>query len=110
MTYEMELDEEITTDDIEVSVEGATANVAKMVTLVDDSYVCSIVVLSADMSTMSHYVIDVKSSASAIRGIQTATNRSATYFTLDGRQVSTLVPGNVYISRQADGTVKKIRP
>ena len=109
MTYEMELDEEITTDDIEVSVEGATANVAKMVTLVDDSYVCSIVVLSADMSTMSHYVIDVKSSASAIRGIQTATNRSATYFTLDGRQVKTLLPGRIYICRQADGTVTKIR-
>ena len=109
MTYEMELDEEITTDDIEVSVEGATANVAKMVTLVDGSYVCSVVVLSADMSTMSHYVIDVKSSASAIRGIQTATNRSATYFTLDGRQVKTLLPGRIYICRQADGTVTKIR-
>ena len=109
MTYEMELDEEITTDDIEVSVEGATANVAKMVTLVDDSYVCSIVVLSADMSTMSHYVIDVKSSASAIRSIQTATNRSAAYFTLDGRQVKTLLPGRIYICRQADGTVTKIR-
>ena len=109
MTYEMELDEEITTDDIEVSVEGATANVAKKVSLVDGSYVCSVVVLSADMSTMSHYVIDVKSSASAIRGIQTATNRSATYFTLDGRQVKTLLPGRIYICRQADGTVTKIR-
>ena len=108
-TYEMVLDEEITTDDIEVTVEGATANVAKMVSLVDDYYVCSVVVLSADMSVMSHYVIDVKSSATAIRGIQTATNRSAAYFTLDGRQVKTLLPGRIYICRQANGTVTKIR-
>ena len=108
-TYEMELNEEITADDIEVIVEGNTAHVAKRVTLVDDSYVCSIVVLSADMSVMSHYVIDVKSSATAIRGIQTATNRSASYFTLDGRQAKTLKPGRIYICRQADGTVTKVR-
>ena len=107
--YEMELNEEITADDIEVTVEGNTANVAKKVTLVDDSYVCSVVVLSADMSVMSHYVIDVKSSATAIRGIQTATNRSASYFTLDGRQAKTLKPGRIYICRQADGTVTKVR-
>ena len=108
--YEMELNEEIMADDIEVTIEGNTANVAKKVTLVDDSYVCSVVVLSADMSVMSHYVIDVKSNATAIRGIQTATNRSATYFTLDGRQAKTLLPGRIYICRQADGTVTKIRP
>lgn len=107
--YEMELNEEIMADDIEVTIEGNTANVAKKVTLVDDSYVCSVVVLSADMSVMSHYVIDVKSSATAIRGIQTATNRSATYFTLDGRQAKTLKPGTIYICRQADGTVTKVR-
>ena len=107
--YEMELNEEITADDIEVTVEGNTANVAKKVTLVDDSYVCSVVALSADMSVMSHYVIDVKSSATAIRGIQTSTNRSATYFTLDGRQAKTLKPGRIYICRQADGTVTKVR-
>lgn len=107
--YEMELNEEIMADDIEVTIEGNTANVAKKVTLVDDSYVCSVVVLSADMSVMSHYVIDVKSSATAIRGIQTATNRSASYFTLDGRQAKTLKPGRIYICRQADGTVTKVR-
>lgn len=107
--YEMELNEEITADDIEVTVEGNTAHVAKKVAIVDDSYVCSVVALSADMSVMSHYVIDVKSSATAIRGIQTATNRSATYFTLDGRQAKTLKPGTIYICRQADGTVTKVR-
>jgi hypothetical protein len=61
------------------------------------------------MSVMSHYVIDVKSSATAIRGIQTSTNRSATYFTLDGRQAKTLKPGTIYICRKADGTVTKVR-
>ena len=32
------------------------------------------------------------------------------YFTLDGRQAKSLLPGRIYICRQADGTVTKIRP
>ena len=111
--YEMELNEElneaITADDIEVAVEG-TPHVVKNVEEKDGEYICTIDVIGADMKAKSTYVVKVKSSATGIRSIQPAANQSATYFTLDGRQVSTLVPGNVYISRQADGTVKKIRP
>ena len=110
LIYEMELDEEITADDIEVVIEGNTAHVAKAVEVGDDYYLCSALVLSADMSAMSSYAIIVRSSATAIRSLQTATNRPATYFTLDGRQAKTLLPGRIYICRQADGTVTKIRP
>ncbi len=107
--YEMELNEAITADDIEVAVEGKP-HVVKNVEEKDGEYICTIDVIGSDMKAKSTYVVKVKSSATGIRSIQPAANQSATYFTLDGRQVSTLVPGNVYISRQADGTVKKIRP
>ena len=107
--YEMELNEAITADDIEVAVEG-TPHVVKNVEEKDGEYICTIDVIGSDMKAKSTYVVKVKSNATGIRSIQPAANQSATYFTLDGRQVSTLVPGNVYISRQADGTVKKIRP
>lgn len=107
--YEMELNEAITADDIEVAVEGKP-HVVKNVEEKDGEYICTIDVIGSDMKAKSSYVVKVKSSATGIRSIQPAANQSATYFTLDGRQVSTLVPGNVYISRQADGTVKKIRP
>lgn len=107
--YEMELNEAITADDIEVAVEGKPY-VVKNVEEKDGEYICTIDVIGSDMKAKSTYVVKVKSSATGIRSIQPAANQSATYFTLDGRQVSTLVPGNVYISRQADGTVKKIRP
>ena len=109
MLYEMKLDEEITADDIEVIVEGSTAHVIKEVGVDDGDYLCSVVVISADMSVLSSYGIIVRNSASAIRSLQTATSRSATYFTLDGRQAKTLQPGRIYICRQADGTVTKIR-
>ena len=105
----MELDEEITADDIEVDVEGNTAHVLKAVEIVDGNYLCSVSVLSADMAEISIYDVIVKSSATAIRSLQTATKRSATYFTLDGRQAKTLLPGRIYICRQADGTVTKVR-
>ena len=106
--YEMQLDEEIAADDIEVDVEGNTAHVLKAVEIVDGNYLCSVSVLTADMSAMSSYVVIVKSSATAIRSLQTATNRSAAYFTLDGRQIKTLSPGRIYIRRQADGTVTNV--
>ena len=106
--YEMELNEEITADDIEVIVEGNTAHVAKKVSIVDDCYVCSVVALSADMSVMSHYVIDVKSNATAIRNVPSSMF-NVQYYTLDGRQAKTLKPGRIYICRQADGTVTKVR-
>lgn len=107
-SYEMELDETVTADDIEVIVEGKTAHVFKSVRTTDDGYVCLAAAISADMSAMSDYVIYVKNSASAIRSLQTATNRPATYFTLDGRQAKALLPGRIYICRQADGTVTKL--
>jgi hypothetical protein len=61
------------------------------------------------MSAVAPYVIFVKSNATAIRSCKSANNQSATYFTLDGRQAKTLMPGRSYICRQADGTVKKVR-
>lgn len=107
--YEMELNEVITADDIEVTVEGKAAHVVKEVTKEDGSYVCKVSAISADMSVMTTYVVKVKSNATAISSMKPAAAQTATYYTLDGRQVYTLTPGNTYISRQADGTTTKIR-
>lgn len=107
--YEMELNEEITADDIEVPVNGKTAHVLKEVEVEDGCYVCSVVVISADMSAMELYSVRVKSNATAITTVKPAASQEATYFTLDGRQVTTLVPGRVYICRKADGTTTKVR-
>ena len=110
MTYEMELNEVIKAEDIEVTVEGKCPHVVKGVQAKDDHYICAVYAIGGDMSTVSAYAISVKSSAAGIRNLQSATNQPATYFTLDGRQTKTLVPGRIYIRRQADGTVTKIRP
>ena len=107
--YEMELNEEITADDIEVTFNGKTAHVLKEVEVEDGCYVCSVVVISADMSAMELYSVRVKSNATAITTVKPAASQEATYFTLDGRQVTTLVPGRVYICRKADGTTTKVR-
>lgn len=108
-TYEMELDEAVTAEDIEVTIDGKAAHAAKSVELIDDHYICSIKAIGADMADVTSYIVYVKSSATAIRSFKSASNQSATYFTLDGRQAKTLMPGRIYICRQADGTVKKVR-
>jgi len=108
-SYEMQLNETITADDIEVAVDGKTAHVVKDVQAEGDGYLCSVNVINADMSAMTSYIVKVKSSATAISSLQSVASQPAAYYTLDGRQVTTLAPGNIYISRQADGTTVKIR-
>jgi hypothetical protein len=109
MSYEMEVNEEITADDIEVTVNGKTAHAVKTVEAEGDHYLCTVRAISADMSAMTTYLIQVKSNASAISSLKSVDGKQATYFTLDGRQVTTLVPGRIYICRQADGSTVKIR-
>lgn len=114
--YEMELNEVITADDIQLTVDGKATNKVKTVEVEYDGenqptgyYLCTVTALGADMSAMSTYVVKVKSSATAISNLPTAACRPTAFFTLDGRQVKTLQRGHVYIFRQADGTVAKIR-
>ena len=114
--YAMELNEVITADDIQLTVDGKATNKVKTVEVEYDGenqptgyYLCTVNAIGADMSAMSTYVVKVKSSATAISNLPTAASLPTAFFTLDGRQVKTLQPGNVYILRQADGTVVKIR-
>lgn len=104
--YEMELEQGVTTEDIEVVVEGKSALVIKDVSFTD-SNVCTVIALGGDMKHMSTYVIREKGSGTGIRSIKTGAGQPA-YYMLDGRQAKTMVPGRIYIRRQADGTVTKI--
>ena len=72
-------------------------------------YLCTVTALGADMSAMSTYVVKVKSNATAINNLPTAATHPTAIFTLDGRQVKTFQPGSIYIYRQADCTVAKVR-
>ena len=106
LEYEMELEPGITADDIEVVVEGKSAHVIKDVASAD-SNVCTVMALGGDMKHMTTYVVREPGSGTGIRSIRTAAAQPAHYM-LDGRQARTLVPGRIYIRRQADGTVTKI--
>lgn len=115
--YAMELNSVVTADDIELTVDGKATNKVKTVEVEYDNdnqptgyYLCTATAIGADMSAMSTYVVKVKSNATAISNLPAATeNRPTAFFTLDGRQVKTLNPGNIYIIRQADGTITKVR-
>lgn len=111
-TYEMELNEAFTADDIEVVFAGEkTAHVVKTIETVGNDRLCTVTVINADMSTKAVYTIKVTGNSTAIGNvnINANVNANANYYTLDGRQVKVLEPGNVYIRHQADGTTTKIR-
>ena len=108
--YEMELNEEVTADDIEVTFDGKATHIVKSIDVDGDYYVCKLVAIGADMSAMTTYVVRVKSTTTAVSSLPAAVAAPAAYYTLDGRRARTLVPGRIYISRQADGkTVKSVR-
>ncbi len=106
--YEIDINEELTADDIEVTVEGTTAHIVKSVELDEEGFChCTVLVVNADMSVAKTYTIKSKSVLTAVNSLRNTDNRPA-YYTLDGRQVKTLVPGRIYISRQAGSVSKKI--
>lgn len=110
LDYEMAIDQEITAADIEAVADSKAAHVMKTVETdaTAGAYKCTITVFGGDMQAVKTYNVKVKSSATAIKNVQTAAQQT-TFYTLDGRVERTLKPGRIYISRQADGTVKKVR-
>ena len=107
--YEIALDKEVTANDIEVVTDGKAANIVKTVEVKDGQYICTIIAIGADMSAKSSYEVKVKNNLATIYDLPAAAKQTAAYFNLDGRQAKTLVPGKIYICRQADGTITKIR-
>ena len=110
LDYEMTIDQEITAADIEAVADSKAAHVMKTVETdaTAGAYKCAITVFGGDMQAVKTYNVKVKSSATAIKNVQTAAQQTA-FYSLDGRVERTLKPGRIYISRQADGTVKKVR-
>lgn len=108
--YEINVEsyDQMTADAVEVSVEGRGVHVVKTFINDEEGHRCIIDVYSADLTTCNSYEIayDV-----LIDDIQTVANGQVptAYYTISGQQVSTLQPGQTYISRAADGTVKKVR-
>lgn len=107
--YEMELNSVITADDIAVTTDGKATHVVKEVMVDGNYYACTIRAIGADMATVSTYVVKVKSTETAIRNLQVADNQPVAYYTLDGRRAQTLVAGQTYLCRKADGSVVKMR-
>lgn len=108
-SYEMELDGEITADDIDVAIEGNTVYVTKEIEQEADHYLCRVNAINADMTIMSSYLVKVDYGVTGISSQRSAATHQATYFMLDGRRVAAPASGSIYVSHQADGTTVKIR-
>ena len=106
--YEMELNEELTLEDITGVVEGNSAHSLKHIETTDEGYTCYFVGISGDMVSSNPYVVNVKSTATDIRNVAPAADQTETYYTLDGIQVQTPQAGKIYICRKADGSVTKV--
>ena len=108
-TYEATTEKVLTADDIDATVEGRGAHVLKTVNKTDNGYECVVEALTADLTVLNRYVINVKDVSDGVRTVNNRKQATAIYYTVSGQQASVLLPGQTYICIAADGTVTKVR-
>lgn len=108
--YTMELNEVITADDIEATVEGKAAHIIKQVEQTDGGYACTIQAIGGDMKTTTSYVVNVKSNATGIDmapRTNAVTNDENSWYTLDGRHLNGKPTAKgIYIHNNVKAVVK----
>ena len=108
--YTMELNEVITADDIEATVEGKAAHIIKQVEQTDGGYTCTIQAIGGDMKTTTSYVVNVKSNATGIDmapRTNAVTNDENSWYTLDGRHLNGKPTAKgIYIHNNVKAVVK----
>ena len=98
--------DEMALSDIVAEADGKNAYVVKSIEADDNGKRAVIKVYGGDLLTPSVYTINFNTGASI-----TSLNRQqspVSYYTLDGRHVSSPQSGKVYIVRQADGSIVKV--
>ena len=108
--YTMELNEVITADDIEATVEGKAAHIIKQVEQTEGGYTCTIQAIGGDMKTTTSYVVNVKSNATGIdmtHQTNAVTNDENSWYTLDGRHLNGKPTAKgIYIHNNVKAVVK----
>ena len=108
--YTMELNEVITADDIEATVEGKAAHVIKQVEQTEGGYACTIQAIGGDMKTTTSYVVNVRSNATGIDmapRTNAVTNDENSWYTLDGRHLNGKPTAKgIYIHNNVKAVVK----
>lgn len=110
LEYTMELNEVITADDIEATVEGKAAHIIKQVEQTEGGYACTIQAIGGDMKTTTSYVVNVKSNATGIDmapRTNAVTNNENSWYTLDGRHLNGKPTAKgIYIHNNVKAVVK----
>ncbi len=108
--YTMELNEVITADDIEATVEGKAAHIIKQVEQTEGGYTCTIQAIGGDMKTTTSYVVNVRSNATGIDmapRTNAVTNDENSWYTLDGRHLNGKPTAKgIYIHNNVKAVVK----
>lgn len=108
--YTMELNEVITADDIEATVEGKAAHIVKQVEQTEGGYACTIQAIGGDMKTTTSYVVNVKSNATGIdmtHQTNAVSNDENSWYTLDGRHLNGKPTAKgIYIHNNVKAVVK----
>lgn len=107
-SYTMSFRETLTANDIEAEPISPAVTVMKDIKQTEDGTQCVVTAFSGDFSKAVVYTVTM-SGSTAIKTVSTAAQQQSDVYSLDGRQVKQQRGGQIYLLRQANGTVVKVR-
>lgn len=107
-SYTMSFSETLTANDIEAEPISPAVTVMKDIKQTEDGTQCVVTAFSGDFSKAVVYTVTM-SGSTAIKTVSTAAQQQSDVYSLDGRQVKQQRGGQIYLLRQANGTVVKVR-
>lgn len=105
--FEYTVGQEMSLDEIVAEATTPSAYVAKTIVNGENGKAAVITVLSADLASTSTYTINFKT-ATDIISVATVPTADPVFYSLGGQQLRSPRPGQVYIVRQADGSMTKV--
>lgn len=111
MTYEMSLNEAVSTADIDVVSDGRGAIISKEVKEVTGGVEAVITVTSNDLKNKNVYKVTINgATVTGINAVENVANGVEAVYDLKGNKVNAVKKGGVYVTKKADGkTVKVIK-
>ena len=107
--YTLEMDGDITENDIVATSDGKGAVIEKTIEKNDEGKtVITVKVLANDLKSSTTAKVTINSNAAGIGKQTIVTSAAKELYDIDGRRVNEIKPGRIYIQKDANGKIEKV--
>ena len=107
--YTLNLDGDITENDIEATSDGKGAIIEKTIEKNEEGKtVVTVKVLANDLKSSTTANVTINSNSTGIRTLPASMSNESVIYDIDGRRVNEMKSGRIYIQKNANGKVGKV--